>query len=413
MAMSVVFDEKPQLEPDDFFTNAVCSTYSHLLKTTKLDSTQPGLILMQSIQGRAMNGDWANGIRRSRPYPNTTLEEVFMGLGYDVDDIHYQRQEIINGIVEYARRIIRFLANEKNGNVDLSLNVSNTQTEGGEPLATANLMMGTIVRNPIRILQGMYIGGLMDSEDWRSRTEEAYGISMHKGNCVPVNLQALRKAGLTLNDLASLGGSESWNLEKLVSQGIVSQKTEKFRNGFVSGYVESKRGYGISDDAALLATGLMFGMEGAFGLYFADAIDTWDKSAPKIVYGGQDEALAREIKVEYEKKVERPFPVTEEQVMQVIYTASIDQERRSLFPSCSQRRFLQIDDITRMSALRSHIFWLGKVKEGADMDTPSMKIAFQQVWNHDFYRAFKSRYNELVETGKIDRPFELPNGHIE
>ena len=404
-----------QTEPDDFFHRATNATYEYLLDTVELDSTRPELLLMQSLQGRAIAGNWSPDIMRGLRgvnyfYPNTTLETVFEALGKNVAEIQEQRQSVIDDIKTYFNQVFMWMQDIQGGNPHPSRHCLKLTNAKREPLGTIKQFGNTLIRNPEHVLTGAYIGSCMDSATWRTRAEQRYGIRMHKGICRPVHLQRLRELGVTLKDLANSEGREQ-TYEDLKAAGVVSEaEKESYKGGYVSGYVELQKGPGISDDAAFLGVALTHGLEAAFGLFLLDAIDTWDKSTPKITRDGQDETLGKKIKEKYESlKGEGSFPCTDDDITAIIYLAAINGEEREVFPSCSQRRFLQVHQGTGLTALESHLVWTHYIKEEGGKLPPPMRLAYQQVNSHRFYDAFKRRYDELAGRGDLRRSFTLPN----
>src|ERR1041384_5317063 len=58
-------------------------------------------------------------------------------------------------------------------------------------------------------------------------------------------------------------------------------------------YIRHRRGPGASDDAAIVAAGMLWGLGVAVGVFFADAIDTLEKYVPEP--RDQDEEIALKI----------------------------------------------------------------------------------------------------------------------
>ncbi len=404
-------------EPDSFFREAVNVTYNYLLDTLNLASTKKELLLMQSMQGRAMNGAWdprfQEELTENYRYPNTTIEDVIEAIGYGVSRAHKERQEIIDRIEDcLINSSLTYLRNRKSG-VAAGIHHAYTLLDRqGEPLGGIKFLLGTVVDEPTNPLVGAVMSGCLDAEYWRGRTEEKFGIKMHKGVSRAVHMPTLKSYGLTLTDLASQDAENFLSLEELENRGIISRrKEEEYANGYRSGFIQLQRGYGVSDDAAFLAVALIFGIEAAFGFLLIDAVDTWDKSTAIIRKNGQDEAMGQRTPAKYERIFGRgSFPCTDDDIMNVIYLASIDKDNRDSFPSCSQRRFVQVDENTGLYPIQSHVGWVRHVKEGV-RPPPTMKIAFDQIPTHKFYHAFKERYDRLTKTGELKKPYNLPNGN--
>ncbi len=402
--------------PDVFFKEAVKDTFHYLCKTVELASTQKELLLMQSLQGRAIYGAWkpetSSSLDGSYSYPNASIEDIIRALDLHLGKVLYERQEIINDISKYFNLCLdklKYVDNDKKPHKHCLKLVN----ERREPLGGIKIFEGTLISNPLHVLVGAYIGGCLDSAEWRKKAEKKYGIPLHRGISRAVNLSRLKKSDYTLEDLANLDNSNDIDLKSLVHKKIISNRDfVKSSNGYVSAYIELAKGYGVSDDAALLSVGLLFGVEAAFGFLLVDAIDTWDKATPKIYKDGQDEKIGQDIKKRYEETHGKgSFPCTDRDVLNVIYLSSIDEECKNSFPSCSQRRFVEVDQNTGLYPVESHVIWLRSVKEGGFLP-PNMKIAFQRISTEKFYNKFKERYNNLVRNNDIRRSYILPNGGL-
>ncbi|MBU1199132.1 MAG: hypothetical protein KKF46_06620 [Nanoarchaeota archaeon] len=421
-------------KPDDFFKRAINLTTEELIKNVDLASTKKELLLMQSLQGRAMQGAWAYSLRKNTDtiyyYPNTTNEDIFQALDLHVGAVHKDRQKIITDISTYIKKVFTYMKETRkledkvlNGITDpgklfcdpkkhCAKMVTNQRGINGErdPLGGIKFLEYTLINKPLDFLIGAYIGGCIDSAEWRARTEDKYKIKLHQGVCMPVHVERARKKGYTLSDLANMD-AKSVSLEQLENENIVSKAYKTlYSSGYVSGFIQLQKGYGVSDDAAFISTALLFGLEAACGLLLIDAIDTWDKSTAMIIRDGQDEVIGQGVKKTYEDTFKEPFPCTEDDVMKVIYLSAINSENHRRFPSSSQRRFVQIDKTTGLHAIESHVLWIKSVKEGG-FAPPAMDIAFKQVPNTRFYSAFKQRYDVLLEQGEVP-PYVLPpNGN--
>jgi hypothetical protein len=353
---------------------------------------------MQSVQGRAAIGWWEpQKVFLQNPenycYPNTTLEDVFDALGYNVDTIQNERQKVISDISQYIDSLFIAIKNSKSGVTNNKKNAVSLVNDENEVLAGIKYFEGVTIQNKIDVLVGAYLGGCMDCADWRAKTEEKYNIKMHRGVCSPVSMEKLKQEGLTLNDLADRK-SHNFSLEQLIEKGIVSDKNEHYKDGYTNGFIELQPGFGISDDAAFISAGLLFSVETAYGLMLMDAVDTWDKSTPYILKNGQDEKIGQGIKTRYEAMFGKgSFPCDDETVMKVIYLASKSKENVNSFPSCSQRRFVQYDTATRLYPIKSHVAFIDAVKSGSHYP-PSFKMSFEQVETSSFYKSYLPRYRK-------------------
>lgn len=401
-------------EPDEFFKKAIRITYDYLVETVPLASTKKDLLLMQSMQGRAMNGWWALGVAETYGrgknyfYPNTTIEDVIEALDLDVPTIQHERQRIIDSIADYFFEALRRLKDINSGISTEDQNGVMLVDHNKQPLGGIKFFEGTIITDPTNILIGAYLGSCLDSAEWRTRTEKEYNITMHKGISMAANINSMN--GHTLRGLARRESGSTLTIEQLIEQHVVSLKhLEKYTDGYRSAFIEIQSGYGVSDDAAFITVALNFGLEAAFGFLLMDAIDTWDKSTPYIYLGGQDERIGVKIKENYEKIYGLgSFPCTDDKVIDMIYLSSINKENKDAFPSCSQRRFVQYDK--GLYPVLSHVAFVNHLKHGTPLP-PSIKIAFQQVMTRDFYSAFSQRYQELAKDGRVKQyQFPILNG---
>ena len=407
-------------EPDDFFYKAVPSTFAYLKKAVMLASTYKDPLLTFSMPGRAANGCWSpdfSNLPVNYFYPNTTREDVFKALGLDIDGMHDLCQEVIDNISDYLLvRVFEYLDHQRSGClVPADISCLKLLDRQFQPLAGIHNFYAEQVHYPLGVLIGAYIGSCVDSDYWRTKTEEEYGIDMHKGVCRAVHLQNLKELGLTLNDLSRLGSTRLFTLEQLVESGAVSDaNVNLFKDGYASGFVELKAGSGISDDAALLALALKFGKQDtkmgravACGFLLMDSDDTWDKSTARIYKGGQDENIGQRIHEQYEIKFGKgSFPCTDKDITAIIYLSAINGAD-GCFPSCSQRRFVQMDTVTGFSALDSHLAWIAAVQEGSPV-LPSIPIGFQQGQSHALYKTLGDRYSEQAAKNPLIPAYAFP-----
>ncbi len=96
--------------------------------------------------------------------------------------------------------------------------------------------------------------------------------------------------------------------------------------------------------------------------------------------------------------------------MHVIYLSSVDGDNRDCFPSCSQRYFQQINGVTGLTPLESHIAYIRAIKEDGHLP-PRMRIAFHHIATDKLYSKFKERYINAASKGLLRRSYTLPNGN--
>ncbi|RJQ15839.1 hypothetical protein C4573_06835 [Candidatus Woesearchaeota archaeon] len=422
----VIVENRPYV--DDLFTVLAQASYNYLMTHVHFndDARYREVILMQSVQGHAHEGHvaFATGHKDTKDiirstlkregkrngymhgdvhvrYQNATIEDVIAAIGkkkenkgVTVPGIHDERQEYIDEIIRWKNIVTRYLLRKS----DRPVQIYKLVNEQGSPLLDYGLFDHTMLKHPEVVLIGLAIGGLLDNHEYRRKAEAAFKIDLHQGICVPINLRSLSQQNLTLQDLARNGGELS--LDELTNKGVIPKKTVDWTQNFCTGYFELKKGFGVSDDAAFLALCLMYGFEAGLGFFLADAIDTLDKSASVITYGGQDEALSKKVFGDL-RTGKLGIRLKEEDVLRVIYLASVDVDVRNCYPSCSQRRFLELNK-SRLSALDSHIIFYHHITD-AGTSPPFLRIAVQKESNSKFYENFKNRWNKLYASGQLER----------
>jgi len=113
-------------------------------------------------------------------------------------------------------------------------------------------------------------------------------------------------------------------------------------------YIRHHIGPGQSDDAAIVASGLLYNVDVALGVFLADAIDTLEKYVN--IYRDQDGELARYIKDNYEF-----LDAGDKDVYELAYLAAIPENRVDEIPDSSLRYLLAIDGETGQSTLEAHL----------------------------------------------------------
>lgn len=414
---------------DDFFVRTVKLDYELLKRKVNLATTPrvEELHLMHSVYGHASEGhgefhDIVDGKKISIKYKNITFDDVIKQLPkQNIERIKRDRQEQIDRISEWLYDRIDTLKNP--GRLPLQEDIrlikiidETDAIKRIEPLAGALIFEHAILKNFESVLIGFYLGSCMDSYEWREKVDAKFGGVMHKGTSVPVDIFALRRNNLTLDDLQNSNYlktlpqlfdlSSEKKIASLTNMGIIPKKCSIANNSnYVSAFLELSKGCGISDDAAMITTSLQFGIEAGFGILLADAIDTFDKYTPNIVFGGQDEMIGKVLKKKYESVLNREFPVSEEQLLTMIYLSTIDTFNNGNFPSCSQRRFWQKDNYD-MTAVQSHMSFLNFLKSNSIYPPRSM-LGFSKIWNNDFYSAYVKKLEEAVKNEIIPDTYAI------
>ncbi|MGV8087028.1 MAG: hypothetical protein ACP5N1_05330 [Candidatus Woesearchaeota archaeon] len=414
---------------DDFFIRKVKIDYELLKRKVHLATTPrvEELHLMHSVYGHACEGhgefyDIINKKKVSVKYKDITFDDVIKQLpNQNIERVKRDRQEQIDRTSEWLYNRVDTLKNPGRSPLPEDIRLIkiidiDTKIKKIEPLAGALMFEHAILKNFESVLIGFYLGSCMDSYEWREKVDAKFGGVMHKGTSVPVDISELRKNNLTLDDLQNSnylnilpqlnGLSSEKKINALIHMGVIPKKQIVVNNGkYVPAFLELSKGCGISDDAATITTSLQFGIEGGFGVLLADGDDTFDKYTPNIFFGGQDEIIGKKLKNKYESTLNKEFPVSDEQILTMIYLATIDEDNHGNFPSCSQRRFWQKDSYG-MTAVQSHMSFLNFLKSDSKYPPRSM-LGFSKIWNNDFYSAYVKKLEEAVKNEIIPDTYAI------
>ncbi|MCX5677908.1 MAG: CBS domain-containing protein [Candidatus Omnitrophica bacterium] len=344
------------------------------LKTSERLCTIPrieDLVFMQSIEGRAHNGA---GAFNKRFYVNTTIDDIVSALGRSPKVIKTKRQELIDEIFEYADSAIEDDPRDR------------LVTKNGRPLLGIPQFKDRTV-NYHDILKGLYLGGLRDNPDIRKKTQELYGINIGYGKCYLVNVKIMEEMGLDGEVLAHQEHEDRLNYYK--SSGLIVDPDNKKRSlpkHIKYMYIRHHVGPGQSDDAAMVAAGLLYNVDVALGVFLADAVDTFEKYVSN--YRDQDREIAFHIKDNYSF-----LDLDEKDVYELAYLAAIPEERVDAIPDSSLRYLLAIDQETGQSSLETHLNFI----EGKPF--MPMAISYKRIMVtvlYDFVREKLSSINKEV-----------------
>lgn len=360
----------------------VIADFHSLLDSVKLltNETNRKLLLMQTIQGHANMADGKFRTAEEKEdctrYPNTTLEDIAQALADD-ERLGMTPTEVkekrLKNILEIEGFIKKALKGEK---------IKRIQNDEREPLLGIKLFDEILLKNPMNVAKGFYLGSIMDNyTTWRKQLEkEPYNLVMGGGECIAVDMSKLNqgtvdemlKSDENVNLKLSLAmkvidgfhlgtlAKEEWaeHISMLYDKGIIiNQEVVSATDRIRSAYVRHKAGKGVSDNAAVVMAGILYGkksrqdgIETALGVYLADAVDTLDKYLPMIYKDGVDEAIGREI------ESSGRISLTEKEKLNFIFFSAIHPKKK--MPDCSQRYFLQIDEKADDTAIENHITYL-------------------------------------------------------
>ena len=344
------------------------------LKTSERLCTIPRieeLVFMQSIEGRAHNGA---GAFNKRFYVNTTIDDIVSALGRSPKVIKTKRQELIDEIFEFVDSAIEDDPRDR------------LITKNGRPLLGIPQFKDRAV-NYHDILRGLYLGGLRDNPDIRKKAQELYGINIGYGKCYLVNVKVMEEMGLDGEVLAHQEHEDRLNYYK--SSGLIVDPNSKKRNlpkRIKYMYIRHHVGPGQSDDAAMVAAGLLYNVDVALGVFLADAVDTFEKYVSN--YRDQDKEIALHIKDNYSF-----LDLDEKDVYELAYLAAIPEEKVDAIPDSSLRYLLVIDQETGQSSLETHLSFI----EGKPF--MPMAISYKRIMVtvlYDFVRGKLSSINKEV-----------------
>ncbi len=344
------------------------------LKTSERLYTIPrieDLIFMQSIEGRAHNGA---GAFNKRFYVNTTVDDVVSALGRSPKVIKAKRQELIDEIFEFVQSAIEDDPRER------------LVTKSGRPILGIPQFKDRTV-NYHDILKGLYLGGLRDNPEIRKKTQELYGIKIGYGKCYLINTKIMGDMGLDGEILAHQEHEDRLNYYKssgLIVDPMNMKRSASKRVKYM--YIRHHVGPGQSDDAAMVASGILYNVDVALGVFLADAVDTLEKYVTN--FRDQDKEIAFFIKDNY------PFlDLDEKDVYELAYLAAIPENKSDTIPDSSLRYLLAIDSETGQSSFETHLNFI----EGKPF--MPMAISYKRIMVtvlYDFVRDKLSTINKEV-----------------
>lgn len=364
------------------FADIVKDDYDALRKKVRLCAygDVSDLLLMQSIEGHAQNGDCL--FNYGPKYPEATMEDIVIALGHKPDDIKNKRQVLIYEKVDFASRI---MAGEK---------LKHYVNRNNEPLFRIKFLEKMEISDLNAVLIGIFLGSIMDRyKGWRELAEQKYGSSIGGGECIGINRREAHRQGITLEMLAKEEHSDE-EIDELLSKGILCRNVAS-SNDIVGGYIRHKKGKGTSDDLAVILAGKLYGFDAAIGLFLTDAIDTWDKYVPFIHSNGQDEKLGESVYKNRKQISENlkgfELPSKDECLKFINCIAESNYEN---VVSSSQRYFLQINHKARKSVIENHLGYI-QGKMGSDMKVSHRTSG---VTTYKMYKQFEAMYESLYSS---------------
>jgi len=336
------------------------------------------LIFMQSIEGRAHNGA---GSFSKRFYVNTTIDDIVRALGRSPKATKTKRQELIDEIVDYVDAALAENPRDR------------LVTKKAQPLLGIPQFKERAV-NYHDVLKGLFLGGLRDNPEIRGKTQELYKINIGYGKCYLINTKVMDEMGLDGETLAHQENGD--NIEYFKSAGLIVDDVKSLSRDvkYVRYlYIRHHVGPGQSDDAAIVASGIVYNADVALGVFLADAVDTLEKYVPK--YSDQDNEIARYIADNY-----KFLDVDEKDAYELAYLAAIPGDRVDDIPDSSLRYLLTIDKETGQSTLETHLNFI----EGKPF--LPIAISYKRLSILGFYDFVKEKLKSI----KKEIIFKVPEG---
>ncbi len=321
------------------------------------------VILMQSVQGHAHEG---HGLFSGIKYPNTTIDDISRALRLDPTWVRLERERLINGIEQYVSCVL-------NGEQSPPL-----EDDEGQALLGSAMFRNLDVPGS-EVLRGLYLGGLRDDPRIRSETETVYNLRIGGGKCYLVNTEVMNQLGLDGDVLAH--GSHADMLEYYTDCGLIRSEEGPDGDKVAYMYIRHRRGAGASDDAAIVAAGILYGLAAAIGVFLADAIDTLEKHVP--VFADRDQKLADRIKASYAR-----LSVSDSEIRHLVFLSAMPERSQIDVPDSSLRHLLLIDRKHDVTAVESHLLFVqGK-------HCPSIRIGHEETSSDQFYDYLSGRVRE-------------------
>jgi len=318
------------------------------------------LILVQSVQGHAHEGHCTFAGRR---YPNTSIDDISRALRLDPKLVRSERQQLIDEIKVYVDRVI-------GGEDDPPLT-----NENGRGLLGSSMFRQLQVSGH-SVLRGLYLGGLRDDADDRFDMESRYGITIGGGKGYLVDTRVMDEMKLDGEILAH--GAHEDMIDFYREQGLIVADSGADEGDLEYMYIRLRRGLGASDDTAIVAAGLIYGLGEAVGVFLADAIDTIEKHVP--VFSDQDNELARRIEADYGK-----LELDLKEVRHITFLSAVPEHAGEDVPDCSLRHLMHVDRHHDLTAIESHLLFV------QHKPFATIPIGHEEVQNRKFYRYVEGR----------------------
>ncbi|MDO8588227.1 MAG: hypothetical protein Q7T82_14460 [Armatimonadota bacterium] len=331
----------PGVAPDDLIRHDFQNLEAR--ETLRTANYVEEVILMQSVEGHAHEG---HGLFYGRKFPNTTQDDIARALRRNPAAVKADRQTLIDEIKAFVERAI---AERASG---VALNGE------GQPLLRIGTFR-TMTIDPDGVLRGLYLGGLRDCAEIRTIAERKYGVKIGYGKSYLVDKTVMHDMGLSGDKLAREGHADE--IETFKRRGLIVDGPAETNDHVSYMYIRHRVGPGASDDAAIVAGGLLYDLSTAVGVFLADAIDTLEKYVP--CYSDQDEGIAEHIEKSWSS-----LDASRDDAVRLAYLAAAPEGDDEI-PDSSLRHLLEVDRRHDQCAIESHLLFVaGKPYATQELD---------------------------------------------
>lgn len=322
------------------------------------------LILMQSVVGRAHEG---HGSFNRHRFPNTTPDDVARALRLNPQVVREERQRLIDDIRWYVEWTL---------GGDAPTHLLNAENE---PLLGISTLRYLQV-DAKEVLRGLYLGGMRDDAEVRKEMRDRTGIPIGGGKSYLIDRVKLYSMGIDGEQLAH--GEWGEKIEEFKEKGVIVGPERRNHPNVSYEYVRHRKGYGASDDAAIVASGLKWGLGVSVGMFLADVIDTIEKYVP--LYSDQDRELAAVIEQNFTE-----LAVTRDDAILLTLWAVGEDTSEYHVPDSSLRHMLAIDRKSDLCAIESHFLTVMGVP------CPNIGLSHERSSSQKFYEWVKKRMEIL------------------
>lgn len=371
------------------FFNSLASRDYLYLKTLPIQAAPHvlPLLLPQSVCGRAQNGHGMFFDEQSGPasFPDATIDDVILAvgseeLGLQSRQVRFQRQQLLKELGNFLDRVLS----------DEVVSFGPVDDPERNPLGIK--FLEGVSFEAASFFKGFILCGLMDNWKLRRTTADHFKVTLSgeplilgAGESLVVDREKFLQAGLT-EQIASEKEFGAEELDNLRDLGVIIQESAgRPPKKAVGMYFRRMVGLGISDDAALIYLGKIYGEAAMYGGLLADAADTYDKYVEVYVTGGYDELLVASL---LSRLGGLDSFVSKQEIRRLIYFSAKANEP-PLDISSSHRRLLQIEPGGKVSTFLNHLCYVRGDKPAR------IPLGYNRFDSDKFYRGISQRAEVL------------------